>query len=139
MEEEGEKAHDDHNACGLRSGLVVHGRASSPDDVRDQHADATPVEERAPAQSINQERRGQGCSEVEDLKQAVDEGLVEGICDADSVQHQGQVIADNTDTVLLSERAQADEYPGAQSDHLPSCQGYSDQVRTSDLTFHKKQ
>jgi hypothetical protein len=96
VEVEREETHDDDVAGRLVVLLVVDSRARRPDDVGDQHPDAAPDEQGAATQTVDEEGCTKGGGEVEDLKQPVDERLVEGVGDADGVEHKREVVADNT-------------------------------------------
>jgi hypothetical protein len=65
--------------------LSKEGRADSPDDEGDEHAAAGPDEQRAAAETVDEEGGAGGGPEVEDLEEAVDQGLGVWVCDADGL------------------------------------------------------
>lgn len=55
MKEEGEEADDDNDSGGLRTCVMIDSGAGCPDDVRDEHANATPHEQGPASETIDQE------------------------------------------------------------------------------------
>ena len=113
VEEEDEDEGDDDDACGLGAVLVEDGGAGGPDDEGDEHAGAGPDKERAAAEPVDEECGADGGAEVEDLEYAVDQGLGVWVGDADSVEDERQVVADNGNAVPLCKAADADGDEGS--------------------------
>lgn len=113
MEVEHKETDNDNNAGRLASRVGVDSRAGRPDDVGDEHADTRPEKKGASAKTVDQEGCTQSGRKVEDLEEAVDEGLVKGIRDADGVEDEREVVGDDADTVPLRKDAREDSNQGA--------------------------
>lgn len=102
VEVEEEDKGDDGAAQGGGFDAVEDGGAGRPDDEGDEHANAGPEKQRAAAEAVHE----QGCArcdgEVEDLKQAVDQGLRVGIRDADGVEDEGEIVRHDSDALFQS-------------------------------------
>ncbi len=92
MEGKDEDEYNDHDAGGVRCTLVKDGRAGGPDHEGDGHADTGP-DERCPAtEPVDQECRGNSGAEVEDLKNAIDEGLGVWVGNPNGVEYESEVV-----------------------------------------------
>ncbi|KAG7835823.1 hypothetical protein KL942_004993 [Ogataea angusta] len=83
------------------AGLGKFRRASRPDDVRDQHANAREQKQRSAAESVHHEGACHRSHEIEDLQQTIDQRLHVGRGDADGVENEREVVRDNGDSVPL--------------------------------------
>lgn len=87
-----DKGHDGVSCSGVERGCEVC-RERRPDDVADKHAGHRCEEQRAAAKSVNHKSACKhGGKPVEDLKQAIDEGLIRGFSDADGIEHEREVV-----------------------------------------------
>lgn len=87
---------ENDDAGGVRSSHVECRRACCPDDERYQHPDSGPEEECPSAKTIDEESSRGGGNKVENLQDAVDKSLRVGICDANCVEHQREIIRDDS-------------------------------------------
>lgn len=92
VEVEEEDKGDDGAAQGGGFRAVKNRGAGRPDDEGDEHADPGPEKQRAAAEAVHQQGRAGRGGEVEDLQQAVDQGLSVGIRDADGVENEGEIV-----------------------------------------------
>ena len=96
MEEVNEEEDDDGytKATALSRGKDC--RARCEDDECPQHANTRKEPESTTTSTVDHDRSKNGGEEVEDLQNAVDQGLMERIGDANGVEDKGQVIRDDT-------------------------------------------
>lgn len=131
-EDEGEEG----TSCTDGLGIFVSGGHGGNDGVRDEHAGGGDDPEWATAGTFNVHRGGDGNDEVVDGEDTVDEGLVGGVGDSNTVEHLEEVVRDKTVSRPLGEDTNTDDDP-----HAATVTGSTEEIEpvdASSLGFESK-
>jgi hypothetical protein len=124
-EDEGEEG----AACTDVLGILVGSGHGGDDGVGDQHTSGGDDEEGATTGAFDVQGGGDGDDEVVDGEDTVDEGLIVGVGDADTVEDLGEVVRDKTVSRPLGEDTNADDDP-----HAATISGSAEEIEPADAS-----
>lgn len=101
-------------ACRSTFGSVVRSRHGRDDCVGDKHTTGGDDEEGATTSPLDTHRSGDSDGEVVDGEDTIDEGLIIGAGDTDTVEHPGEVVGDEAVSRPLGEDTDTDLFGGCE-------------------------
>lgn len=105
---EDEDESEERASCSDVLGIFVGSGHGGNDGIGYQHTSGGDDEERTTTGTFNVHRSGNGNDKVVDGEDTVDEGLIVGVGDTDTVEHLGEVVRDKTVSRPLGEHADTD-------------------------------